>query len=316
VDTLAVIPEVLSPISDIFDTLIPDRFLIRIQEILIRGGMYVKASELITLAVMASIAMAVVAFAVSAVMGINPIVSTILGFLIPPALMGGWIFFMMERRVDAIEQTTPDFLRQIASLLRAGVGLETALEDVSKHGGGPLNDELRRAVIEIKIGRTFDDAIMSMGERLQSKNLDRTFRMILEGRRVGGSLSDVIETVAEDLRAVLALQRERKANVMMSVMFLIIAAIIAAPFALGMITVYSTFIGSLGKVNPLLETATLAATGYLIIHSIIAGLLIGIIMYGSAKKGIKFAIPLAIMAYAIFYVIGKFGILIVGGPMG
>jgi flagellar protein FlaJ len=310
---MAIIPEVLSPVSDIFDTLIPDRFLIRIQEILIRGGMYVKASEMITLAILASLFIAALAFAVSMVVAVDPIVSTIIGFLIPPAIMGGWIFFMMERRVDAIEQTTPDFLRQIASLLRAGVGLETALEDVSKHGGGPLTDELKRAVIEIKIGRTFDDAIMSMGERLQSKNLDRTFRMILEGRRVGGSLSDVIETVAEDLRAVLALQRERKANVMMSVMFLIIAAIIAAPFALGMITVYSTFIESLGKANPLLGAATIAASGYIIIHSIIAGLLIGIIMYGSARKGVKFAIPLAIVAYGLFYLIGKFGILLVGG---
>jgi flagellar protein FlaJ len=71
--------------------------------------------------------------------------------------------------------------------------------------------------------------------------------MILEGKRVGGSLSDVIETVAEDLRAVLALKRERKANVMMSVMFLITAALIAAPFALGMIMIYSNFIESLGK---------------------------------------------------------------------
>ncbi len=105
-------------------------------------------------------------------------------------------------------------------LLRAGVGIETALEDISKQGGGPLNDELKRAVIEIKIGSTFDDALLSMGERLKSKTLDRTFRMILEGKRVGGSLSDVIETVAEDLRSVLALKRERKANVMMSVMFL------------------------------------------------------------------------------------------------
>ena len=90
----------------------------------------------------------------------------------------------------------------------------------------------------------------------------------------------------------------------------------SAPFALGMITVYSTFIESLGKENPLLDAATLSASGYIVIHSIIAGLLIGIIMYGSARKGVKFAIPLAIMAYAIFYVIGKFGILIVGGPMG
>ena len=121
------------------------------------------------------------------------------------------------------------------------MGVETAMEDISKHGEGPLTDELKRAVIEIKIGSTFEDALLGMGERLKSKTLDRTFRMIIEGRRVGGSLADVIETVAEDLRAVLALQRERRANVMMSVMFLLIAAVIAAPFALGMAMTYSVF---------------------------------------------------------------------------
>jgi archaeal flagellar protein FlaJ len=309
---LAIIPKALNPVSNIIDNIVPDKLQIKIQETLIRSGMYVKASDMITLAIVAGIFLAVIAFGLAFFVGIDPIIPAILGIFIPPLLIGGYIFLMMERRVDAIEQTTPDFLRQIASLLRAGVGLETALEDVAKHGGGPLNDELKRAVIEIKIGRTFDDAILSMGERLQSKNLDRTFRMILEGRRAGGSLSDVIETVAEDLRAVLALQRERKANVMMSVMFLIIAAIIAAPFALGMITVYSSFIESLGKSNPLLGASVIASTGYIIIHSIIAGLLIGVIMYGSARKGIKFAIPLAIAAYGIFFVVGKFAYLIVG----
>lgn len=309
---MAIIPQALSPVSNIVDSIVPDRFQIRLQETLIRSGMYVKSADMITLAGMASIFLAIMAFGLAFFVGMDPIIPAILALFIPPLLIGGYIFMMMERRVDAIEQTTPDFLRQIASLLRAGVGLETALEDVAKHGGGPLNDELKRAVIEIKIGRTFDDAILSMGERLQSKNLDRTFRMILEGRRAGGSLSDVIETVAEDLRAVLALQRERKANVMMSVMFLIIAAIIAAPFALGMITVYSSFIESLGKSNPLLGASLIASSGYIIIHSIIAGLLIGVIMYGSARKGIKFAIPLAIAAYGIFYVVGKFAYLIVG----
>jgi flagellar protein FlaJ len=309
---MAVIPEVLSPVSNIVDSIIPDRYQIKIQEILIRGGMYVKASEMITLAILTSITVGLIAAGFSFLVGINTILAGIAGFFIPPLLMAGYIFLMMEKRVDAIEQTTPDFLRQIASLLRAGVGLETALEDVSKQGGGPLTNELKRAVIEIKIGRTFDDAILSMGERLKSKNLDRTFRMILEGRKAGGSLSDVVETVAEDLRAVLALKRERKANVMMSVMFLIIAAIIAAPFSLGMITVYSAFIESLGKENPMLDASIIAATGYIIIHSIIAGLLIGIIMHGSARKGIKFGIPLAIAAYGIFYIVGKFAFLIVG----
>ena len=151
-----------------------------------------------------------------------------------------------------------------------------------------------------------------MGERLKSKTLDRTFRMILEGKRVGGSLSDVIETVAEDLRAVIALKRERKANVMMSVMFLIIAAIIAAPFALGMIMIYSHFIQSLGKVNPLAEVAYISASGYIIIHSIIAGLLIGIVLYGSARKGVKYSLALVPAAYGIFYIIATFGGMLIG----
>jgi flagellar protein FlaJ len=244
--------------------------------------------------------------------GIDPLIGMIVGLLTPVGIVFGWLFFLMERRVDAIEQTTPDFLRQIASLLRAGIGIETALEDISKQGGGPLNDELKRAVIEIKIGSTFDDALLSMGDRLKSKTLDRTFRMILEGKRVGGSLSDVIETVAEDLRSVLALKRERRANVMMSVMFLIIAAIVAAPFALGMIMIYSGFIGNLGKPNPLYDASYIAASGYIIIHSIIAGLLIGIVLYGSARKGVKFSLILAPLAFGIFYAIKTFGMIFIG----
>jgi flagellar protein FlaJ len=269
--------------------------------------MYVKASDLITLALLVGIILGIAGAVSFSLLGINFILGGLLGFFAPSIIIFAWLFFMMERRVDSIEQNTPDFLRQISSLLRSGVGIETAMEDISKHGKGPLTDELKRAVIEIKIGSTFEDALLSMGERLKSKNLDRTFRMILEGRRVGGSLADVIETVAEDLRAILALKRERRANVMMSVMFLVISAVIAAPFALGMIMTYSLFIASMGKANPLLDASVTAAGGYILIHSIIAGILIGIVMYGSARKGIKYAIILAPVAFLIFYVIKAFG---------
>jgi len=309
---MAIIPPALSPLTQVMENIIPDRYTVTLQENLVRSGLYVKASELITLVLLASILMGLVIFILFSVLVINPLMGGLIGFLLPGIAVFAWIFFMMERRVDSIEQGTPDFLRQIASILRSGVGIETALEDISKQGKGPLIDELKRAVIEIKLGSTFESALTSMGERLKSKNLHRTFRMILEGRRVGGSLSDVIETVAEDLRAVLALKRERRANVMMSVMFLLISALIAAPFALGMIMTYSSFIGSLGKVNPLLDTAATAATGYIIIHSIIAGILIGIVLYGSARKGVKYALLLAPAAFGIFYVIKTVAPLVLG----
>jgi flagellar protein FlaJ len=310
---MAIIPTALYPVSKTLDNLLPDKYLVLIQENLIRSGMYVKASDLMTLVIAGGLLFGLLGLGLFIAIGINPVIGLVVGLITPVAIIFGWMFFSMERRVDAIEQTTPDFLRQIASLLRAGIGIETALEDISKQGGGPLNDELKRAVIEIKIGSTFDDALLSMGDRLKSKTLDRTFRMIIEGRRVGGSLSDVIETVAEDLRAVLALKRERRANVMMAVMFLLIASIVAAPFALGMIMIYSGFIGTLGKPNPLYDASYLAASGYIIIHSIIAGLLIGVVLYGSARKGVKFSLILAPVAFGIFYAIKTFGMLFIGG---
>ncbi len=309
---MAIIPPALSPLTQIIENIIPERYAVTLQENLIRAGLYFKASELIALVSLASIVMALVIFILFSVLGINPVIGGVIGLILPGIAVFAWIFFMTERRVDSIEQDTPDFLRQIASLLRSGVGIETALEDISRLGKGPLIDELKRAVIEIKLGNSFESSLLSMGERLKSKNLDRTFMMILEGRRVGGSLADVIETVAEDLRAILALKRERKANVMMSIMFLIISALIAAPFALGMIMVYSGFIGSLGKVNPLLDSAATAAGGYIIIHSIIVGLLIGVILYGSARKGVKFSLLLAPAAFGIFYVIKIIAPMILG----
>jgi len=309
---MALIPSALSPLSNTIDSIIPDRYLVSLQEMLIRSGNYVKASDLLTLIIGLGLLMGIAFFFFFTVVGLNPILGLLVGFFAPGVIVLVWMFFMMERRVDAIEKGTPDFLRQISSLLRAGIGIETALEDISKHGKGPLTDELKRAVIEIKIGSTFEDALLSMGERLKSKTLDRTFRMIIEGRRVGGSLADVIETVAEDLRAVLALKRERRANVMMSIMFLLIAAVIAAPFALGMIMTYSSFIESLGKTNPLLGSAYIAGGGYIIIHSIIAGLLMGIILYGSTKKGVKFALVLTPLAFGIFYVVKTFGPALLG----
>lgn len=313
---MAVIPEFLSPVSNTLDGVLPDRYLVRLQEILIRSGMYVKSSDLLTLILGSGILMGIVLLVLFSVLGLEPILGAIIGFVAPGGIIIVWLFFMMERRIDAIESGTPDFLRQIASLLRAGIGIETALEDISKQGEGPLADELKRSVIEIKIGSTFEDSLLAMGERLKSKTLDRTFRMIIEGKRVGGSLADVVETVAEDLRAILALKRERRANVMMSVMFLLIAAIIAAPFALGMIMTYSSFIASLGKVNPMADAAVTAASAYIIIHSMIAGILMGIVLYGSARKGVKFALALPFAAYGIFIGVNMFGPLIMGMPPG
>ena len=71
---MAIIPQALAPVSNIVDSIVPDKFQIRLQETLIRSGMYVKSADMITLAIMASIFLAIMAVGLAFFAGIDPII--------------------------------------------------------------------------------------------------------------------------------------------------------------------------------------------------------------------------------------------------
>lgn len=217
------------------------------------------------------------------------------------------LLIKQEKRISEIERTAPDFLRQLSSMLQVGLSFENAMEDMSSFGSGPLYDEMKRTIIEIKMGKNFDQSWLDMTKRLKSREIERIFIIILDGRKSGASISNVIMEISNDLRDVLALKRERKSSVMMAVMFLIISAVIASPFALGMVSIYGDFMESFGKTSEIIRIAPLAGEIYLIIHSFLVGLIISIIMYGNFKKGIKFSIPLVLASFLIFQIMSTFG---------
>lgn len=70
---------------------------------------------------------------------------------------------------------------------------------------------------------------------------------------------------------------------------------------------------SFGQVSDLIAVAPIAGQFYLIIHSILIGLIISVIMYGSFKKGIKFSVPIVVVSYGIFYLISNFGASLIAG---
>ena len=235
-----------------------------------------------------------------------PVSVLILPLFVIPGLFT-YVIVQQEKRAQEIEKTAPDFLRQLSSMLQVGLSFENAMEDMSQYGKGPMYDEMRRSIIEIRMGRNFDDAWREMSKRLKSKELERVFGIILDGRKSGSSISNVLSDVSDDLRDLLALKRERKSTVMMSVMFLLISAVIATPFSIGMVSVYSGFMQSYGMESQIILTAPLAGEAYMLIHSVLAAFIISIIMYGEFKKGIKFSLPLATASFGIFYVISTFG---------
>ena len=301
------IEDLIIKTSNIVENKINPTVLIRFQECLLMAGIFTLASQIIAIILVVYLIFLVLFVLLSLILSFNIGYAVILAFFIPTISFSLILFMKIERRASEIENSIPDFLRQLSSMLRVGLSLENALIDMSDHGNGPLYDELRRVVVEIRMGKSLDESFGNMAIRLNSKDLERSFKIILNAHKSGGSLADIILDVSEDLRAMLLLKRERRASVMMSIMFLVIASTIAAPFALGMVGVYSSFMINLGKGGAICELAPLAAEIYLVIHSICAGFLIALIMYGELRKGIRYSIPITTCAFLVFYLINNFG---------
>ena len=297
--------KIVNDLAIFLDNIIPEKQLSRLHEFLLSGAIFTEASKVLAILIIFIVGSETALTIIMATLNL-PLSVLILPFFVIPGLFT-YIIVQQEKRAQEIEKTAPDFLRQLSSMLQVGLSFENAMEDMSQYGEGPLYDEMRRTIIEIRMGRNFDDAWKAMSKRLKSKELERIFGIILDGRKSGSSISTVLSDVSDDLRDLMALKRERKSAVMMSVMFLLISAVIATPFAIGMVGVYSGFMQSYGMESEIILTAPIAGEIYLIIHSFLVGFIISIIMYGNVKKGIKFSMPLAVASFGIFYVISTFG---------
>lgn len=299
----------------IIDNIVSDKYLSKLQEFLLSGAIFTDASQvLVMIIIFISLSDLILAFSI--LMFNLPESTLVLPLFVIPGLFT-YVIVKQERRAQEIEKTAPDFLRQLSSMLQVGLSFENAMEDMSQYGEGPMYDEMRRTIIEIRMGRNFDEAWRAMSKRLKSRELERVFEIILDARKSGSSITNVLSDVSDDLRELLALKRERKSAVMMSVMFLIISAIIATPFAIGMVSVYAGFMEIYGIQSNIVLTAPIVGQIYLIIHSVLVAFIISIIMYGELKKGIKFSLPLAVASFSIFYFISNFGgSLLMGGLYG
>lgn len=293
--------QLINIFNNFFKENISTESLSEIENTLLQVNIYLKAETLISIIFLTSILLFFISLIIVILFKLSIIISIILTAL-PTIFIGCYIIYKKEHRKEEIENDLPDYLHQISSLLKVGLGLESALSELSKNTQSPLNDEIKRVLLEIHLGKTFNDSLMDMTKRVKLENLEHVFGIIMHTRESGGNLADILDDIANDLSDTLLLKKQRKSSVMMSVMFLLVSSIIATPFALGMIGLYSEFIEQVGRYNPLTSTIPTASIGYIFIHSILVSLLLGIVMYSDYKKGIKYLFIIPPVSLAVYFI--------------
>ncbi|MFH1443345.1 MAG: type II secretion system F family protein [Candidatus Micrarchaeota archaeon] len=218
-----------------------------------------------------------------------------------------------SQRVENVETNLPDALKHMAAILRAGGTTEDALEEVGNSDYGPLSADIKQGLLELKEGKPFDEVLQDIALQTGSPLFRRTVTIIVDAKRAGAGLADVMESIADDARDMIRIQRERASRTTMPVLFLYISSLALAPFIFGFTLTIVCFIGS-GMTTALggagLEIGNLKALVVIFIgiQSTIAIMAIGIIKEGRPIKYLP-RVPFMILISLIVYNMG----LIIGG---
>jgi tight adherence protein B len=108
--------------------------------------------------------------------------------------------FIKRRRLHRIVLQLPDALTMLASAMRAGTSLQTALDIVIKETPAPLAQELGVVAREQRLGVALEDALESMARRLKLEDIDLVVAAMTIAKQVGGNLAETLERLAGTLR--------------------------------------------------------------------------------------------------------------------
>jgi tight adherence protein B len=174
----------------------------RLERAVERSGLGVRLGHVPFLAVVAAFFLGIVATIVGAGPGI-----ALLLMLVGLAVPFGALKVAAQRRTKAFDRQLPDVLATVASTLRAGHGLRTAMRAVADDGSPPASQEFTRVLGEERLGRALDEAIAAMCERVGSADLEYVATAINVQSQTGGSLASLFDTLSETVR-----ERQRHAR--------------------------------------------------------------------------------------------------------
>jgi tight adherence protein C len=128
------------------------------------------------------------------------------GYLVPEFWLGNRI----KGRQKLILKMIPDTLDLLTISVRAGLGFDAALAKVVEKLPGPLTDEFRRALAEVRVGKARRDALRDMVPRTNVQPLSNFIGAIIQAETLGVSISKVLQVQSEQLR----IERRQRAEEM------------------------------------------------------------------------------------------------------
>lgn len=240
-------------------------------------------------------------------------------FLIGAFLVGvgpyGWYRGRLMKRIRAMDDKFPDFLRDLAESERAGMTLPRALATASKGVYGALTPEIRRMSAQVEWGVSFTEALQRFSRRVNTPLIQRTVALIVEASKAGGNVIDILTAASDDAREIKQILEERGRQMgiygiiiyISFMVFLVVVFILAAQFL-------PAFSAAAGKGSGAkVSGASIAAFSVdefttiffhaALVQGIGGGLVSGIMQQGHPMSGLKHAVIMTCISWFFFRVL-------------
>lgn len=210
---------------------------------MVRAGLPLLGSEFLAI----SAGGALLVFVIFALATRNP-VTGLLALLLFLAADFVFVQRRITKRLDNFQRQLADCLSLVANSLRAGFSFLQTMEIISREMEPPMSTEFERVMRDTTLGKSLDDALHDMDDRVGSADFSLVVTAVLIQQQVGGNLATILDTIRQTISERIRIRREVNTLTAQGKMSGIVLACI--PVALGLFL----YVSSPEYLEPLLTT--------------------------------------------------------------
>jgi tight adherence protein C len=111
-----------------------------------------------------------------------------------------WLRYYVNKRVRQIRKAMADVVDLIVLSIEAGLGFDQAVGEAVAKTTGPLTEELKRVLDEVRVGRQQSDAFRAMAHRVRMQELSLLVAAIDQAMKMGTGLAQALRLQATEIR--------------------------------------------------------------------------------------------------------------------
>lgn len=157
---------------------------------------------------------------------------TIAGWTVPTAL----IRMLFDRRCTLFVDQMVDGLTIMANGIKSGLSVPQAMERVVDNLHNPISQEFALVLSQIRLGRSVEEALIEMGERIPKPDVQMFVTAINILKETGGNLAETFSTIVLTIRERQKIEKKIQAMTAQGIMQGIIITLV--PIALIMIFLF------------------------------------------------------------------------------